>query len=133
MDSYIFSFLYKLINFSLPLSPVIHRMGNTSNIMRPRCKEQKDSQPYFIFYYKLSKITLDYVSELINLKYAFNIPFEIFLQTVIMGTSSRFHDGVQLNILPTLSLLDTASELSSKETFVKAWSSLLNNKGNLFN
>ena len=103
MDSYIFSFLYKLINFSLPLSPVIHRMANTSNIMRPRCKEQKDSQPCFIFYYKLPKITLDYVSELINLKYAFNIPFKIFLQTVIMGTSSQFHDGVQLKILPTLS------------------------------
>ena len=132
MDSYIFSFLYKLIIFSLPLSPVIHRMGNTSNIMRRKCKEQKYSQPCFIFYYKLSKITLDYVSELINLKYAFNIPFEIFLQTVIMGTS-QFHDGVQLNILPTLSLLDTASELDSEETFVKAWSSLLNNKGNLFN
>ena len=38
-----------------------------------------------------------------------------------MVTSSQFHDGVQLNILHTLKLRDTASELDSKETFVKAW------------
>ena len=44
-----------------------------------------------------------------------------------MGTSSQFRDGVHLNILPTLSLRDTASELDSKETFVKAWSSLFTN------
>ena len=46
------------INFSLPLHPAIHRMGNASNILCPRCKEQKESQPYFIFYFKFSKITL---------------------------------------------------------------------------
>ena len=46
-----------------------------------------------------------------------------------MGTSFQFHDGVQLNILPTLR--DTASKLCSKEIFVKAWSYLLNNNGNL--
>ena len=80
-------------------------MGNTLNILRPRCKEQKESQPYFIFYCKLSKITLDFISELINLKYAFNfnVFFKITLKTITMGTSSQFHDGVQLNILPTLS------------------------------
>ena len=42
-----------------------------------RCKEQKESQPYFIFYWKFSKINLDSISEPINLKYAFNIPFNI--------------------------------------------------------
>ena len=37
------------------------------------------------------------ISELIiNLKYAFNIPFRITLKTIIMGTSSLFHDGAQL-------------------------------------
>ena len=86
---------------SLPLNPATHRMGNTSNILYPRCKEQKESHP--IFYCKLSKINLDFTSELINLKYAFNIPFKIALKTIIMGTSSQFYYGVQLNILPTLS------------------------------
>ena len=68
-----------------------------------RCKEQIQSQSYFIFYSKLSKIILDFVSELINLKYFFNIPFKITLKTITMETSSQFHDGVQLNILSTLS------------------------------
>ena len=76
MDSYIFSILYKLIHFSLPLNSAINRMGNTPNILSPKCKVQKESQPYFIFYCKLSIITLDFISELINLKYAFNIPFK---------------------------------------------------------
>ena len=78
-------------------------MGNTLNILCPRCKEQKESQPYFIFNCKLTKITLDFISELINLKYAFNIFFKVTLKTIIIGTSSQFHDGVQLKILPTLS------------------------------
>ena len=103
MDSYIFAILYKLIDYSLPLNPAIHRMRNTANTLCPRCKEQKESQSYFINYCKLSKITLDFISELINLKYAFNIPFKITLKTIIMGTSSELHDGIQINILPTLS------------------------------
>ena len=73
-------------------------MGNTTNIMCPRCKEKKESQPYFISYCKLSKLTLEFISKLFNLKYAFNIPFKITLKTIIMGISSQFHDGVQLNI-----------------------------------
>ena len=48
----------------------------------------------FIFYCKFSKITLDFISELISLKYAFNISFKIALKTIIMGTSSRFRYGV---------------------------------------
>ena len=107
--------MYKLIHFSLPLKPAIHRMGIAPDILCPRCKEQKESQPlYFIFYCKLSKITLDFISELINLKYAFNIPFKITLKTIIIGTSSQFHDGVKLNISPALSseilLLNWAQE-----------------------
>ena len=70
-------------------------MGNALNILCPRCKEQKESQPYFTFYYKLSKITLDFISELINLKYTFNIHFKITLKTIMMITFSQFLDGVQ--------------------------------------
>ena len=72
------------------------------------------------------------ISELItNLKYTFNIPFKINLKTIIMGTSSQFHDGAQLKFYPHLAqryytLLDWV-----QETFVKARSSLLNNTGNL--
>ena len=46
MASYIFSILYKLIYFSLPLNPGIHRMGNTPNTLCPRCKEQKELQAF---------------------------------------------------------------------------------------
>ena len=65
--------MYKLIHFSLPLNPAIHRMGNIPTILCPRWKKQKESQPFFIFFCKLSKNTLDFINELINLKYAFNI------------------------------------------------------------
>ena len=76
-------------------------MGTAPNILCPRWKEEKDSQPSdFIFYCKLFKITLDFISELINLKCTVNISFKI---TFIMGTSSQFHDGAQLNILPKFS------------------------------
>ena len=49
---YIFSIWYKLILYSLPLNPAIHKMGNAPNILCPRRKEKKESQPYFIFYCK---------------------------------------------------------------------------------
>ena len=68
-------------------------MDNAPNILCPRCKKQKESQPYFIFYCNFSKITLAFISELINLKYAFDIPFKITLKTIIMGISSQFHNG----------------------------------------
>ena len=58
--------MYRLIlyiHFFLPLNSAIHRMGNAPNILCPRCKEQKESKPYFyIFFCKLSKITLDFVN-----------------------------------------------------------------------
>ena len=87
MDSYIFSILYKLIYFSLSLNPAIHGMGNSPNICFG-CKEQKESQPWFIFCYKLSKIFQAFqklsrliIKELIiNLKYTFSIPFRITLK-----------------------------------------------------
>ena len=64
---YIYIIWYKLIHFSLLLNPAIERMGNTPNILYPRRMGQVESQPHFIFYCKLSKVTLDYISELINL------------------------------------------------------------------
>ena len=66
----------------------------------PDVQNKKSLNPIIYFTYcKLSKITLDFISELINLKYTFNIPFKITLKTIIiMGTSSQFHDGVQLKV-----------------------------------
>ena len=78
---YIFSIWYKLIHFSLPLNLAIQRMDNAPKILCPRCKDQEESQPYFIFHCKLSKITLNFISELITLKYVFNIPFKIIVKT----------------------------------------------------
>ena len=89
--------------FFSSVKPCNHRMSNAPNILCPRCKEQKESQPYFIFYCKLSKIILDFISELINLKYAFHIVFKITLKTNKKGNTSQFHDGVQSNILLTFS------------------------------
>ena len=50
IDSYIFSVWYKLIHFSVPLNPTIHRMRIASNILCRRCKEQEESQPYFVYF-----------------------------------------------------------------------------------
>ena len=75
-------------------------MDIVPNILCLRCKGQEEPYPHFIFYCKLSKATVDFMSELIHLNYSFNIPFKISLKAIIMGASSQFHDGVQLNILP---------------------------------
>ena len=69
-----FSVWCKLIHFSLLLNPEIQRMGNTSNNLHPKCMEQNESHLHFRFYCKLSKVTLDYITELINLNYSFNLP-----------------------------------------------------------
>ena len=74
-------------------------MGNAPNVLCLRCMEQDESHPHFIFYCKLPKITLDYISELINLSYTFNTPFKVILKAIIMGTSSQSHDGLHLKIL----------------------------------
>ena len=85
LDIYIYSIWYKLIHFSLLLNPAIQRMGNTPNILHPRCREQDESHPHYIFYCKLSKVILDHISELINLNYSFNIPSKFSLKTIKMG------------------------------------------------
>ena len=80
MDSYIFSIWYELTYFCLPLNPAIHRMGNAPNILCPRCKEQEESQPYFIFYCKLSKITLRLHQWTNQSKIHFQYPFQNYSQ-----------------------------------------------------
>ena len=52
-----------LSNF-LPLNPAKYSIGNAPNIMFPRCKEQDECHSHFTFYCKLSKISLDCISEL---------------------------------------------------------------------
>ena len=76
-------------------------MGNPPNILCPTCKEREESHPHFIFYCKLSKTTPNFIGELTDLNYSFNIPFKISLRAIIMGTSSQFHYGVLLKTLPT--------------------------------
>ena len=56
-------------------------MGNAPKVLCPRCRGQEESQPHFIFYFKLSKVTLEFINELINLNYSFNIFFKINLRT----------------------------------------------------
>ena len=85
---YIYSIWYKRIHFSLLLNPPIQRMGNTPNILHPRCMEQDESHPHFIFYCKLSKVTEDCISELIKLNYSFDLPFKFSLKTIKMGSFS---------------------------------------------
>ena len=75
-------------HFSLLLNPAIQRMGNRLNILDPRRMEQVESHPNFIFCCKLSKVSLDYISELININYSFNLPFKFSLKTIKMGSFS---------------------------------------------
>ena len=58
----------KLIIF-FPSNPAIYRIGNALNILCARCKKQNWSPPHFIFYSKLFKITLGYISEIIELRW----------------------------------------------------------------
>ena len=79
-------------------------MGYTPNILCPDVQNKKSLNPISYFIASFSKLLLDFISELINLKYTFTIPFKITFKTIIMlGSSFPFHhNGVQLNILPTL-------------------------------
>ena len=98
-DGYVFSMRHKII-YLPPLKPAMHRMSNAPNILWPRCKERELSHSHFIFYCKIYKNILDFISELTNLNYPFNIPFKISLKAIRMGGSSELLDDVQLKILP---------------------------------
>ena len=84
----VISIWHKLIRFSLFRNPAIQRMGNTRNILHPRCMEQDETHLHFMFYCKLSKITPHYISELINLNYSFNLAFKFSVKTIKMGSFS---------------------------------------------
>ena len=88
MYIYIYSIWYELIHFSVLLNRAIERMDNAPNILHPRGMEQVKSQSHFISYCKLSKVNLDYISELINLNYSFNLPLKISLKLIKMGSFS---------------------------------------------
>ena len=92
---------YKLTHFSLPLNPAIHRMGNSSTPICPRCKEY-ETHPHFLFRCKLSQTTLNFINELVNLNYALQSPFRISIKDILMGNSTHSHNGVKLEILSTL-------------------------------
>ena len=40
------------------LNPAMQKMCNTLNILCPKCREQDESHPHFIFYCKLPKVAL---------------------------------------------------------------------------
>ena len=69
----------------------------------PDVKNKKSLNSSLYFIERFPKLLLDFISELINVKYALNIPLKITLETIIMGTFFQFHDDAQLNILLTLS------------------------------
>ena len=87
--------------FSLPLQYTERPMHQIFCV--PDVQNKKSLNPILYFIASFPKLLWDFISKLINLKYAFNIPFKITFKTIIMGTSFQFHDAVQLNILPTLS------------------------------
>ena len=80
-------FMIEYINIYIYIQR-IQRMINTLNILHPRFMEQDESHPYFIFYWKLSKVTLDYIYELINLNHSLNLPFKFSLKTMKMDSFS---------------------------------------------
>ena len=120
-----------LIHFSLPLNPAIHRTDSTPKILCPRCREQEESVPHFLSFYKLAKITLDFISLLINLKCAFNTPFKISLKTTwqlhlnsIMMQSKKFDPQLSQRYCFWIGPL-------KRKHCEGLESSLLNNNGNL--
>ena len=78
-------------------------MGNTPNILSWMKTTKRISKLIYILLQAFQEIYRLLISEIItNLKYTFNIPFRITLKTIIMGTSSQFHDGAQLKFYPHL-------------------------------
>ena len=128
MHIYIYSIWYKPINFSLLLNPAIQRMGNTPNILHLRHMEQVESHPHFIFYCKLSKVTLDCISELIKINYFFNLPFRFSLKTIKTGSFSIIWWCTYKNSTHTLRSETHASlqSLSWRWIWQNQWTLILN-------
>ena len=99
-------------------------MCNIPNNLHPRCIERDESHPHFIFYCKLSKVTLDCISELINL----NCSFLNLVSKPSKWALSQFYDGVHLKILPTLSeVIRISSKPVMKMDMIKSMNSLILN------
>lgn len=113
-------------------------MGNTVIILCPRCKERSESYPHFIFHCKLSQITLNFISELINGNVfphsrwckarnsvegnlCMKMDITKFINFLIIGEMSSFASISS----------DKSIELGSQESFLKKWNSLLNINGTL--
>ena len=74
-------------------------MGKSPNILYARSRRQDES----IFYFKLSKTTLDFISGPINLNYTFNMSFKVSSKVKAIingGFMFQFHDYVHSKILP---------------------------------
>ena len=105
--------LYIYILSCLNLFISLPKPCNTQNGQRAKysvlgVKNKKSLNPNFYFiacFPKFLKTSHQFrlIISYINLKYTFNIPFRITLKTIIMGTSSQFHDGVQLKFYPHFS------------------------------
>ena len=72
-------------------------MGSASNIVSWMERTERVSTLIYILLKAFQNFSRLLISELIiNRKYTFNIPFRTTLKTIIMETSSQFHDGAQL-------------------------------------
>ena len=69
----------------------------------PDVNKIKSLNPILYFIESFPKLLSNFITELINLKYAVNIPFKVTLRTIIMVTSFPVHDGVQIHFLNTVS------------------------------
>ena len=68
-------------------------------------RKQDDSHPNFTFHCKLSKITLDFISELIYLNCTINTPFKVKRKAEAIlygGFISQISDSIHLKVLSTL-------------------------------
>ena len=92
-DGYIVSIWCKFLHFPLPLNTAILTMCNSPNILCPTSREQNKSHLHFIFHWRLSKTTLDFLNGLINLHCTFKTPFKVSpkAKTII---NSDFRDGI---------------------------------------
>ena len=103
MDTYIYNIFCLVYTYSFfsSLKPCNTQYGQrTKNSVPQMQRTRKISTPFYIFLDARSKITLEFISELINLNISFNIPFKISLKTTkeLLLNSMMVH-----RLLPTLS------------------------------
>ena len=140
MDKYIY--ILSCINLFISLLKpcnTIHRMDNPAThqifcVLDVRSKKSLNPNLYFIAsFLKFLQTSHQFrlIISYINLKYTFNIPFRITLKTIIMGTSSQFHDGAQLKFYPHFRSEILHVWIKFKKPLSRSGSSLLNSNGNL--